>query len=478
MSGVRPRSARREGMKSLISFLLGCLLPLIVSARRPNVVLIMADDLGYQDLGVYGHPTLKTPVLNQLASRGIRLTEFYSGATVCTPSRMALLTGSYPVRLGWTQGVVGFKMGKNDGLSTKAVTMAEVFRENGYVTGISGKWHIGNQPETNPNGQGFDSAYYLTMSNNQTKQVWRDGKVMEDPFENRLLSEKFTQEARRFIRARREDPFFLYLPYTAPHFPVESHPGWKGRSAHGVYGDVVEELDARIGEVLEELEKTGLEKDTIVIFCSDNGPNPNENSSCLPLRGEKWSALEGGTRVPCVVAWPGVLAEGMTLDGITSAMDLFPTLCEACGIELPQKTFPKRDGISLWQRWLGKEKHPRDELLYWHGMDAKPQAIRVGEWKLFFDRRHALEGLGTRRATPKQKETLKSYAKALEKGKPGAPILFRLDQDVDELVDVSERYPEKVRALRARAKGLMKSIEKDGFLPLSTPSAPKQLKGK
>lgn len=454
---------------SAVCLLFAVLLTSGLFAKRPNVILIMADDLGYQDLGVYGHPTLKTPVLDGLAKRGIRLTEFYSGATVCTPSRMALLTGAYPVRLGWTEGVVGFKMGRNDGMNTKALTMAEVFRDHGYVTGISGKWHIGNQADTNPNGQGFDWAYYLTMSNNQTKKVWRDGKVIEEPFENRLLSEKFAVEARKFIRESKEKPFFLYLPFTAPHFPVESHPKWKGKSKHGVYGDVVEEMDARIGEVLEELRAAGIEKETLVLFCSDNGPNPKEGSSCLPYRGEKWSALEGGTRVPCVVALPGVIPEGKSLDGVSSAMDLMPTLCEACGIDLPKGGTPKMDGVSLWKRWLGQGEHPRNELLYWHGMDAEPQAIRVGEWKLFFNRRHALEGLGTRRASAEQKAIMKSYVKSLEKGKPGPPMLFHLDEDAEELVDLSEKHPDKVEALRKRAEELMEGIRKDGILPLSTP---------
>ena len=234
-----------------------------VFARQPNVVLIMADDLGYQDLGCYGHPVIRTPVLDGMAKAGIRLTDFHSGATVCTPSRMALLTGSYPTRLGWTQGVVGYKMGVNEGLGSGALTMAEIFRSAGYATGISGKWHIGNHEDTNPNGQGFDSAYYLTMSNNQTKQVWRDGKVVEDPFENRLLTGQFTIEARRFIREQGEKPFFLYLPLTAPHFPVQAHPEWRGKSEFGTYGDVVEEIDARVGEILQELQAAGIEEETI-----------------------------------------------------------------------------------------------------------------------------------------------------------------------------------------------------------------------
>jgi len=437
--------------------------------RQPNVVLIMADDLGYRDLGCYGHPVIKTPVLDGMAGRGIRLTDFHSGATVCTPSRMALLTGAYPTRLGWTQGVVGYKMGTHDGMSPKALTVAEIFRSAGYVTGISGKWHIGDQEDTNPNAQGFDSAYYLTMSNNQTKKVWRDGKVVEDPFENRLLSEKFTTEARRFIREQGEKPFFLYLPFTAPHFPVQAHPEWKGKSEFGRYGDVVEELDTRVGEVFKELKDAGIEEETIVVFGSDNGPNPGEEASSLPYRGEKWSALEGGTRVPCLVTWPGKIPSGRVLPGLSSAMDLLPTLCEACGIDWKKLSNdqPKIDGMSLWQSWLGKGEHPRTELLYWHGLDAEPQAIRVGDWKLFFDRRHALEGSGTKRATKDQNEALKKYREGIKKDEVNPPMLFQVSDDAGETIDLSLKFPGKVAALRERAEVLMREMKRDGILPLS-----------
>ena len=228
------------------------------SAEQPNVVLIMVDDLGYHDLGCYGHPKIRTPVLDRLANEGIRLTSFYSGATVCTPSRMALLTGAYPTRVGWTKGVVGYMISTQRGLSPEALTMAEVFRESGYRTGIAGKWHLGDRPQFLPHRQGFDSAYYINKSNNQTNALWRDDDLLEKPFDNRLLTEKFTREAIRFIKEHRDVPFFLYIPYTAPHFPVKAHPKWKGKSTFGVYGDVVEELDHRIGEILEVLELTKL----------------------------------------------------------------------------------------------------------------------------------------------------------------------------------------------------------------------------
>ena len=175
----------------------------VAAERRPNVILIMADDLGYQDLGCYGHPSIRTPVLDRLAGEGVRLTDFHSGATVCTPSRMALLTGAYPVRLGWTRGVMGYLMGMHDGMSPEALTIAEIFQSDGYATAISGKWHLGDQPDTRPHAQGFQSTYHLSHSNNQVTKVWRGNQVVEEPFDNRKLTEQFTAEAIRFIRSTR-----------------------------------------------------------------------------------------------------------------------------------------------------------------------------------------------------------------------------------------------------------------------------------
>ena len=437
------------------------------------MILVMVDDLGYQDLSCYGHPSIKTPVLDRLAKGGVKFTDFHSGATVCTPSRMALMTGTYPTRLGWTQGVVGYKMGSNEGMNSKALTIAEIFKSEGYTTAMSGKWHIGNQSDTDPNAQGFDSFYGLEMSNNQTKKILRDGEIVENPFENRLLTEKLTKEAIRVIREKKDQPFFLYLPYTAPHFPVEAHPDWKGKSAFGAYGDVVEEVDFRMGEIIKELDTLGLVEKTIIVFCSDNGPNPREKANCFPYRGEKWSALEGGTRVPCIISWPGKIPAAKVYSGLTSAMDLMPTLAEACGIDWQSKSkgkdLPKVDGVSLWNSLHGNVDHPRKELLYWHGMEPEPQSIRVGDWKLFFDRRNAFEGPGTSRITKEQADKTAQYREGLRKGQPNPPILFNVVNDPGETVDLSKEFPDKVKALQERFEMLMKQIKEEAILPLSKP---------
>ena len=424
------------------------LLPLLflastaVSANpRPNVILMMADDLGYQDLSGYGSTRQKTPVLDRLASEGLQLTSYYAGATVCTPSRMALLTGAYPPRLGWRGGVVGYGIKTVNGLAPQARTLGEVFKEAGYRTALIGKWHLGDTPELHPQAQGFDTTYFIDKSNNQTKKLWRGRKIEADPFDNRRLTENFTRESMQFIQVDSDKPFLLYLPFTAPHFPAQAHPQWQGRSRNDAYGDVVEELDARVGEILNTLKKGGLEKNTLVIFTSDNGPEPGQKrwATAGVYRGLKWSALEGGTRVPCILRWPGVLPAGKLSDHLTSAIDLLPTLAGACGIKLgdAHASTPKLDGLDLWASLTANAaEHPRTELLYWHGW-AIPQAIRVGEWKLYFDKVKELPATNN------------------------GPVLIHLAEDPAEKNDLSGKHPDRVHSMMERARQQLADIEKN-----------------
>ncbi len=422
------------------------------AAVKPNVIVIMADDLGYNDLGCYGGKRHKTPTLDKLADQGVRLTSFYAGATVCTPSRMALLSGSYPARLGWEGGVVGYKMPQTTGLSRDVVTIAEVFKGAGYRTAICGKWHVGGG-DLLPMNQGFDHTFYTALSNNQTKKLWRGNQLVANPFDNRRLSEQFTAEAIRFIDANKDRAFFLYLPYTAPHFPAQAHPDWNGRSTNGAYGDVVEEMDSRVGELLAALKRHKIDQNTIVLFASDNGPEPGQRrfASASPFSGLKWSAREGGTRVPCIVRWPAVIKAGWTCDDMVAAIDLLPTLAHACGVDfkLPS-TAQKLDGVNVWPTLIGKNTpHARTDLLYWHGWGVA-QAIRVGEWKLHFGQEQGVPGKGT-------------HVVGTDKG----PVLINLKTDPQESVDLSRKHPEQVNAMLALARKRLQDIH-DHAMPLGT----------
>ena len=426
-------------IKLFFPFLASLFLAVSSGEQRPNIVLILSDDLGYHDLGCYGHPKIKTPVIDQLAQEGVRLTSFYSGATVCTPSRMALLTGSYPVRYGWSKGVVGHIMEKKKGLSSKAMTMAEIFKDAGYKTGIFGKWHLGDEPDFMPNNQGFDESFFINKSNNQTKKIWTGGEVTQNPFDNKLLTEEFTNGAKAFIKKNKDVPFFLYVPYSAPHFPLEAHPDWKGKSDYGVYGDVVEEMDARVGEILTELKENNLSEKTIVVFMSDNGPEPlTKESKAIPFRGKKWSALEGGNRVPCIIKSSGKSKGGGVYNKTVSAMDILPSLAYACGIDISERStdVPPIDGINLWDELTGKkaEAEGRPDLLFWHGADGF-QAIRMGAWKLFLNRRDAeLSGEG--------------------------PALFKVKDDIKERNDLSKLFPAIVTKMKGVASQRLESIQK------------------
>jgi arylsulfatase A-like enzyme len=444
----------------------------------PNVILIMVDDLGYNDLSGFGHPEIQTPVLDQLARDGIRCTSFYSGASVCTPSRMALLTGCYPVRMGWKKGVIGYKMGLRDGLHPHAITMAEVFQKSGYVTAMSGKWHLGSEPPCRPHRQGFDSAYYIDKSNNQTRKIWRNDDVVEEKFVNRHLTQQFTEEAVKFIKKNRRHKFFLYLPYSAPHFPVQAHPDWKGKSSFGVYGDVVEEVDARIGQILTTLANEGIADNTIILFCSDNGPQPGQAASAHPFRGMKWSALEGGTRVPCIVRWTAQIPAGKSSEQVVTAMDLLPTLCDLAGIDLQANLRTLRtstnteknaalqpvDGRSVAELFRGTVTSlPEQGILYWHGM-GKPQAIRKGNWKLFFVREGTVSGLGVDGKLPEvQSQALKALADSQ------GPVLFNLEEHPGELADYSAERPGIVKQLSELAKRKLAET-KEAMIPLWQPA--------
>jgi arylsulfatase A-like enzyme len=426
--------------------------------QLPNVILMMADDLAIEDLSCYGSTRIETPHIDQLADEGLKLTGFYAGNPVCSPSRMALLSGSYPARLGWRWGVLGYGFAPGTGMSPEVVTIAEAFRENGYHTAMSGKWHLGEE-NMSPGAQGFDSSYYITMSNNQNRDMYRDGKLIRKAWDNRLLTETFAEEVIRVIREAADQPFFLYVPWSAPHFPVDPHPDWHGKSGESrsaKYTDVVEELDHRIGDILQVLEETGRADNTIVIFTSDNGRQPGqEDPDGRPrFSGRKWLALEGGTRVPFIIRYPGAIEAGGTRDQIVSAIDLYPTLAEACGIDIQLPPGAQQlDGVSVWN-FLTSEapSSPRRELLYWHGR-GQATAIRVGDWKLFFNNGG-------------------EHDPEVDDG----PLLFNLDRDPREKKNLAAEHLDQVEAMLARAQELLNDVYGNqvpiGILPGAEPPEP------
>ena len=357
----RPRS-RRAAAFVLIAFTVVAAGLRAAAADRPNIVLILADDLGYADLGCYGAKDIATPHLDRLAAEGSRFTSFYVAQAVCTASRAALMTGFYPNRVGMS-GALNHT--STTGLSPKERTLAERLKENGYATAVFGKWHLGHQPPFLPTQRGFDEWLGIPYSNDNgplhpvTKGIpslpLYDGEevVEADPDQSRF-TERFTRRAVEFIERNRERPFFLYLPHVMPHVPIFASEKFRGTSRRGLYGDVVQELDAGIGEVLATLRRLGLEEKTLVIFTSDNGPflSYGEHAGlATPLREGKLTTYEGGMRTPFLARWPGRVPAGRVSDEPLSTLDLNVTLGNLAGA---RPAAGKSDGTDVSALLLGR----------------------------------------------------------------------------------------------------------------------------
>ncbi|MEZ5401945.1 MAG: sulfatase [Bryobacteraceae bacterium] len=343
----------------------------------PNVVLIYADDLGYGDLASYG-ARIQTPQLDRLASDGIRLTDFHSASPVCSPSRAALLTGRYPVRAKVPR-VLG--PGDEGGLASTEVTLGRMLADSGYATACVGKWHLGMQPGSRPSDHGFETFFGLPYSHDMwPRPLMLGDEVVEQPAALDTLTEKFTAAAVDFIGRAKDRPFFLYLPHTAPHIPLTPSREFDGRSGQGPYGDVVRELDASVGRVLDALDAAGVAGNTIVMFSSDNGPW--YQGSPGRLRGRKGQTWEGGVRVPFLARWPGRIPAGTVSNGFTTTLDILPTIARWTGSSLPPKPI---DGADVAPILTGEaESVQRDVFLYFN--DIFLQCARLGDWKLHVSR--------------------------------------------------------------------------------------------
>lgn len=407
----------------------------------PNVVILFTDDLGYGDIGPFGHPTIDTPHLNRMAREGMTLTQFYAAASVCTPSRAGLLTGRLPIRSGLAGDRRVFFPDSKGGLPDEEVTIAEALKDEGYATAAIGKWHLGHLREHLPTEHGFDRYYGVPYSNDMSRlqNDWegaqgfppiplvRNKTIVEQPAEQRTLTRRYTDEAQSFIRSNDDQPFFLYLPYTFPHVPLYASETFRDTSARGLYGDVVEEIDWSVGQILSTLREQGSSENTLVVFTSDNGPwltqNENGGTSGL-LRGGKGSTWEGGMRVPTIAWWPGTIDAGTTSDAVGSTMDLFTTALTLAGAPLPEDRII--DGENLMPVFQNPEANGREHIFYYRADELF--AVRKGPWKAHFI-------------------TQSGYSGDREEHDP--PLLYHLEHDPREQFNKAEKRPEVLEELRS-----------------------------
>ncbi len=437
------------------------------SESTPNIVLIFTDDQGYADVGVYGATGFTTPHLDRLASEGMRFTDFYVSQAVCSASRASLLTGSYAQRISIRGALNPYA---EVGINPEEETIAEMLKKRGYATGIFGKWHLGHLEEFLPLQHGFDEYLGLPYSNDMwpidydgqpatggNKMTYPplplvDGnetvETIEDLEGQATLTARYTERAVSFIERHKHEPFFLYLAHSMPHVPLGVSDKFKGHSAQGMYGDVIEEIDWSVGQVLAALDRHQLAENTLVIFTSDNGPwlnFGNHAGSAAPLREGKGTAFEGGPRVPAIMRWPGRIEAGSVSGRMASTIDILPTLAVITGAPLPEKPI---DGVNILPLLEGDESaDPRNRFYFYYGGELR--AVREGKWKRVYRHR------------------TRSYL-GVEPGNDGLPgpysfptvatALYDLENDIGESTDVSAAHPEIVQRLDALADSVREAL--------------------
>jgi len=425
-----------------------------LEATRPNIIFIFADDLGYGDIGSFGATQINTPNLDRLAGEGMMFTQFYAVSPVCTPSRAALLTGRYPIRQGINYVFFPESYG---GLPPGEATIAEVLQDEGYATGIVGKWHLGHRKEYLPLQHGFEEFFGVPYSNDMGGFFYiRGNDVIQKDIDRRLITRTYTEESIKFIEKHAGDnqPFFLYLAHTMPHVPIYASHEFEGKSTGGLYGDVVEELDWSVGRILDKLKALGIEEDTLVVFSSDNGPwllMGGRGGSAGILRGGKATTFEGGMRVPTLACWKGTIKPGTVVDDMATMMDWFPTFATLSGARLPDDII--LDGKDITRVLAGTGKRADQKFVYYNW--GKIEAYRSGDWKL----KLPYEGYGYG----------SSLLRFIHPGitKPHDTLLFNLKDDPSEKINLADQHPEMVKELKAKIEKFQNQL---GEVPPTQPT--------
>jgi arylsulfatase A-like enzyme len=411
--------------------------------KKPNFVFIYADDLGYGDLGCYGATDIKTPSLDGMAEKGIKFTSFDSASPVSSPSRAALMTGRYPQRMG-INGV--FFPESYTGLPEDEITVANVLKKEGYATGIVGKWHLGHRREFLPLQRGFDEYFGIPYSNDMESVVYMDGnKVVDFAVDQRYTTRTYTEKSRKFIDTHHESPFFLYIAHSMPHVPIYASEDFIGTSNRGLYGDVIQELDWSVGQVIDKLKEHDILENTLIVFSSDNGPwlvMEEMGGSAGPLREGKQFTFEGGQRVPTVAMWQGKIPAGQVYDGMAVMMDWFPTFISLAGGELPNDRVI--DGEDISPVLLGEGRRKGDSFLYFSGRDYR--CYREGAWKI--------------------KKPFKGFPGAIWKQAvpPHPTLLINLEDDIGEQNNLAKEMPRKTSEMKEKMDSALKAM---GELPPS-----------
>ncbi|MDB4335145.1 sulfatase [bacterium] len=411
----------------------------VKTSKQPNFIIIFTDDQGYSDVGCYGSPDIKTPNLDKMAGEGMKFTSFYA-QTVCGPSRAALMTGCYPLRNARNDN----GSSPHPKLSLSEVTIAEVLKPSGYATCMIGKWDLAGHniekfnPDLLPLHQGFDYSFYTPSSNDSKVHLLRNKEVVELNADMSTLTSRYTEEAIGFIERNTEQPFFIYLAHTMPHTKLAVSDEFKGKSAGGFYGDVIEEIDYNVGRILKKLKETGLDDNTYVIFASDNGPwwiKGEHGGNAEPLRGAKTSAWEGGLRVPCIIRAPGKVPAGISSDLVTATIDLLPTIASIAGATQP--TDRVIDGLDISEIISGESTSLDRPYFYYQHRELR--AVRKGKWKLH--QKHVLhpksvsQNKWPRHIAPEDRILFDDY------------VLYDLENDIGETTDVSAENPKIVAQL-------------------------------